>query len=376
MFGIELHEYVIFSEVLILKVLAPNWIVFVLFGSGLIAGLLYLTKVVSPIVRIWLKHLISLFLWIQIKVKDIKEPVGLYAAGLSTLMALFSVFTFIQGGDRLELLLKCDPGSDYQVGQIYVYVPVHCRVKNSGEVTATVDSIVPTFYYSDKLRLARGSDERSFHSYRGDPSTLVGGAFEIPQTIPSGVTRIFDASVAIPILQYEVETRNGQEVSVVSDVDNLLSEFNACIKDTYRDICFQNMTGKPIARYIYETIEVPAGVGGYQPVNGVGIAVSDFDYAVDFEVDFLTDRRFAVAGSESQFLSVHYSYDELANLALPWWRREYTVWRYASTNGKSGRVVNFKSATTTYAFFLLAIFGWLRLAGIGIRKCRSYKADS
>lgn len=303
-----------------------------------------------------------------------KEPLGLYGAILSTSMAMLALISFMRDGDELEILLRCDRTDEFSVGERYVFVSTRCAVKNGGNLTATIDTIEPTFYFSKSIDLARGLEDRSIHSFRGDPSELLSEEFALPQTLQPGVTKIFDAKVAIPIGWWEEEQTDDGLVMTIPDIELLLSTFAACNESERPEECFYEMTGKYLPNYLYETIEYPGGMGGYQPINGVGISVSDFSYSAEVEVDLFSGFPHQLS-EDNELFSDYRRFDHLEKLRLPWWRKNYIIWTQNDDKSRTGYSSNFIFATLSYFSIALSILGWVlignRLWRIAVKRAHN-----
>ncbi|MBY6142075.1 hypothetical protein KUV26_21790 [Leisingera daeponensis] len=306
-----------------------------------------------------------------------KEPLGLYGAILSTSMAILTLISFMRDSDELELLLRCDRTDDFSVADRYVLISARCAVKNGGNVTATIDTVEPTFYFSKRIDLARGLEDRSIHSFRGDPSELLSKDFALPQTLQPGVTKIFNAKVAIPIGWWEKTQTDDGLFLTTQDIELLLSEFAACKETERPEECFYEMTGKYLPNYLYETIKYPGGMGGYQPINGVGIRVSDFSYSAEVEVDLYTGLYPRRRKEDNELLSDDRSFSHLENLRRPWWKKEYIIWTQTDEKSRSGFSTNFMFATLKYLSVALSIFGWLLIGNRLWRKTsnRAHNAE-
>jgi len=348
-----IETYVLFSEFILHPSIFPlNLIIFVIgLFFGMRRALLWLSGAVFPIAR----RLGGFFR----AVLQTKEPLGLYGAILSTLVAFLALISFLQDGEEIELLLRCDRTDQFSASERYVYAAVRCAVKNSGNVTATIDTIEPTFYFSEIVDLQRSREDRSIHSFRGDPNELLSDDFPLPQTLQPGVTKLFDANVAIPIGWYEKKQNGDSEVWTIPDVELLLAEFMDCQKSDQLENCFHIMTGKYIPNYLYETIEYPAGAGGYQPINGIGISVSDFSYSVEIEVDLFSGLYPQQSNEQIELLSDRPSFNHVENLQRPWWKKEYTVWTQVNENSRSGQSTNFIIATIQYFLTIVSVIGWV-----------------
>lgn len=360
------ETYVLFSESSLFQFIFPFNLIF--WAIGLFFGLRRALSWLSDATLAALKRVGRSFraVW------QTKEPLGLYGAILSTSMAMLALISFMRDGDELELLLRCDRTDEFSVGERYVFVSTRCAVKNGGNVTATIDTIEPTFYFSKSIDLARGFEDRSFHSFRGDPSELLSEDFGLPQTLQPGVTKIFDAKVAIPIGWWEEEQSDDGIVMTIPDIELLLSKFSACKESERPEECFYEMTGKYLPNYLYETIEYPGGMGGYQPINGVGISVTDFSYSAEVEVDLFTGVYPQQPNEENELLSDDRSFNHLENLRRPWWRKEYIIWIQNDDKSQTGFSSNFMTATLQYLSVALSIFGWVLIGSRLWRKASEH----
>lgn len=359
-----IEAYVLFSE----KVMVPSIFPFniLILCIGLFFGM-------DPLIT-WLK---VVWRWTSNKlvgffrvVKQTKEPIGLYGAVLSTSVAVLGFISFVRDGDELELLLRCDRTDQFTSDERYVYVSVECAVKNSGNVTATIDAIEPTFYYSENVDLNRGFEDRSLHSFHGNPRELVSDEFTLPQTLLPGVTKIFDAKVAIPIVGQEEKLDATLSPWPLVDAAPLLSRFRECLKTDRPENCFHTVTGKFIPNYLYETIRYPAGPG-VQSINGVGISVSDFFYTSEAEVDLFSGLLPYQPNDSIELLAVLTGVDHINNLQRPWWQKEYTFWHLESDTSSTGVRSNFLMSTIQYFLLIVSIYGWLVILQGTWRKVRN-----
>lgn len=347
------EAYVLFSGTMLFQFAFPFNLV--IWATGLFFGLRRASSCLTGAIFVALERLGSF----PRTVWQTKEPLGLYGAILSTSMAILALVSFMRDGDKLELLLRCDRTDDFSIADRYVLISARCAVKNGGNVTATIDTVEPTFYFSKRVDLARGLDDRSIHSFRGDPSELLSKDFALPQTLQPGVTKIFNAKVAIPIGWWEEKQTDDGLFLTIPDIELLLSEFAACNNTEGPEECFYQMTGKYLPNYLYETIEYPGGMGGIQPINGVGISVSDFSYSTEIEVDLFTGLYPRQRREDNELLSDDRSFNNLENLRRPWWKKEYTIWTQIDEKSRSGFSTNFIFATLQYLSVALSIFGWV-----------------
>jgi hypothetical protein len=223
MFDYYLQKYVLFSDAILTPTFFPYNLVLCLIGT--VFGLYWIAPRIARFVNIFLKYSGSFLKNQWTKLKNTKEPFGLYGAALSSAMALLAVASFVRSDEDIELLLRCSRTNNFSADQEYVYISVNCAVKNSGDLTATIDAVEPTFYYSANVDLARGKEDRSYHTFKGDPSTLVGKGLVLPQTLQTGETKLFDTKVAIPIGWYAQKEMGGREVRGMSDTTELLKKF-------------------------------------------------------------------------------------------------------------------------------------------------------
>jgi hypothetical protein len=137
--------------------------------------------------------------------------------------------------------------------------------------------------------------------------------------------------------------------------------FDVCLQSEASQSCFEQITDKPLVNYLYETIEYPGGAGGYQPINGVGVSVADFDYVVEVEVDLFTGVYPVKMNEDIQLLSTYGIVDVVKNSKLTWWKKEFIVWHKENDQIKNGRPLTFVSATWSYVYLVIALLGWVIL---------------
>lgn len=343
------ENYIIISLLAAHPTLWPWNIIFII--VGLLFGLrLTLSYIVTFLFQRILVPLQTLLTRIFQAIKKTNEPVGWLSLCVATLLAIISTLSYTNDLERQVLQLRCEAKDEFQSDSVYVYAETKCVVKNSGNVTSTIDTIEPTFYYSDEITLNRGNNERSFHSYMSSEFELLDQSFSLPQVLHPGETKVFDTFVAIPIGWWDYdESENINRQTIGKDV----KEFQICSLSANTSNCFVKLTGKNIPNYIYEDIEFPVAHGGVQRINGIGIGIKDFDYTVEIEVDMLRNFYPLMSNENIPILSEH-SYDYIRNLGLPWWKKTHTYW-----TGNSGTGSNFLGASISYLSTLISIVGWV-----------------
>ena len=344
-----IETYVIFSLLDTHPELFPwNAIVVI---TGFIFGLpIVLRFFLTTLLPYLLKPAVSFSRKILDTLRSTNEPVGWFSLSVAIFVALISLFSYINDLERQSLQLRCEARKEFKTDSIYIYAATTCVVKNTGNITSTIDAIEPTFYYSDHIDFARTSEHRSYHRYRSSDFELLSSDFELPQVIQPGETKIFETYVAIPMgWWHHDESENIHRQTIGQGIE----EFNACITSEENYNCFEEMTGTEIPNYIYETIDFPAGMGGVQPINGLGVSVKDFDYVAEDEVDMLSNFYPVRPNEEVSILSDR-SFEYIRNLNLPWWERTYTY-----MVGNSGTGTNFKGATFSYVIKIISVIGWV-----------------
>lgn len=356
MFSTFVEAYNLYS----IKVFVPSFFPFnlIIFLVGVMFGVRWLTPRLTIKLSLVYTRIAQLLRGGFKSVMGTKNWLALYGAILSTTMAGFGVVGFFRASEDLELLLRCERTNEFSAGEHYLYASVRCAVRNNGNLTSTIDTVEPTFYFSDDIDLQRGYDDRSFHAFLGDPNDLLDEGFPLPQTLQPGVTKVFDTKVAIPIGWWYQDETQGDSAWRMADVGQLLTDYTTCEETDSQWNCFKEMTGSPLSNYIYETIEYPSDPHGYQSINGLGISVSDFSYTAEVEVDFVSGSYPRLRNEEIYVLSSNYGFHDLESLQRPWWRKNYVVWTENDDGSKSGTSVNFLFATFSYLSVALSLFGW------------------
>lgn len=294
----------------------------------------------------------------------------MYAAGIATVVALIEVLSFFDAGSELELSVRCVPLEDGFAEEVFIYVSMNCAVRNTGSETSSIDGVSINYLWSSSVRV--GDRRKVFHrwAYWGSRGIFDREGISFPKIIEPGVTVMFNAYAPLPIGWWE---KGEDGVTRVADVDDIIDEFNECNLEYRFQRCFFGAVDKNIVAYLYDTIEYPGGQGGTRPISGIEVAVSDFDYVVRHEVDFIEHFDGAYMEVDRSLLGIGYSFHPYNNLRLKWWQREITVWTYESENGRSqsGNVSGIVSSAAAYWVLITSLLGLVKISQIFARRITS-----
>lgn len=297
-------------------------------------------------------------------IKNSREPVGWIGAFASTLALLISYGAYSRDTENLDLALTCTSTTDAVVGGNYVHILANCKVKNVGNVTSTIDSISPTFYYSNPLRLNRGAEQENPYIYTGNDYRHDDPTFLLPQTLHPGETRFFQTSVKIAVTAPPDTIQDlGMAYDRTGSVD--LDEFAECLKTSPLDACMELATGKILENYVYEAFHLSYPIPEFRqvsnstPINGVGVIVRDFNYTVQTEVDLFSANGFSQRSEVvGNLIRLRFKQFQEDHHGRPWWNSTMPVLLELGENGEIYLWSRPIWAAGKLIVILITVFGW------------------